>query len=177
MSVQSAIEWPERYLPGTTDNFVSNEIIVKNLSVNDVWPFLVDTSTWTSYYSNASDITFRQGGPKLIDNIEFSFSTFGFPPLAAQVVQFVAPSKNQAARLSWTAKQDGSPDQQLDVLHAWLLEDLPGNRVRILTQESQIGQPAAMLAKQKPNPMLNGHQEWLDGLRDIALNNLCKNQS
>lgn len=25
---QSAIVWPEAYLPGTTDNFASNEIIV-----------------------------------------------------------------------------------------------------------------------------------------------------
>ena len=28
---QSAIIWPEAYLPGTTDNFASNEIIVAGL--------------------------------------------------------------------------------------------------------------------------------------------------
>ncbi|WP_308114508.1 hypothetical protein [Streptomyces sp. ISL-12] len=50
------------------------------------------------------------------------------------------------------------------MLHAWLVEDLPGGRVRILTQESQFGKPAADLAGQTPNPMLNGHQAWLDGL-------------
>jgi hypothetical protein len=33
-----------------------------------------------------------------------------------------------------------------------------------LTQESQIGKPAAALAAAKPNLMLNGHQDWLDGL-------------
>ncbi|MFF8233352.1 SRPBCC family protein [Streptomyces caelestis] len=43
-------------------------------------------------------------------------------------------------------------------------EDLPGGRVRILTQETQIGRPAAEPARQTPNPMLNGHQAWLDGL-------------
>ncbi|WP_063730473.1 hypothetical protein [Streptomyces sp. RTd22] len=53
---------------------------------------------------------------------------------------------------------------RLDVLHAWLVEDLPGGRVRVLTQETQIGQPAAEVAGQTPNPMLNGHQAWLDGL-------------
>ena len=73
--------------------------------------------------------------------------------------------------MSWTAKQDGSPEEKLDVLHAWLLEDLDGGRVRILTQESQIGKPAVDLAKANPNPMLNGHQDWLNGLRDIALKN------
>jgi hypothetical protein len=43
-------------------------------------------------------------------------------------------------------------------------EDLPGGRVRILTQETQIGRPAAGPARQTQNPMLNGHQAWLDGL-------------
>ena len=63
-----------------------------------------------------------------------------------------------------TAKQDGTPAERLDVLHAWLVEDLPGGRVRVLTQETPIGEPAAQLARQIPNPMLNGHQAWLDGL-------------
>jgi hypothetical protein len=36
MATQSAINWPEKYTPGSTDNYVSNEIIVKDLSVNDV---------------------------------------------------------------------------------------------------------------------------------------------
>ena len=44
--------------------------------------------------------------------------------------------------------------------HAWLVEDLAGGRVRILTQESQIGRPAAELAGKKPNKMLLGHQDW-----------------
>ncbi|CEP15486.1 hypothetical protein [Parasitella parasitica] len=172
MATQSAIHWPEKYTPGFTDNFVSNEIIVKGLSVNDIWPYLANTAHWTKYYKNASDITFpRGGGPELAADLDFSFSTFGFPPLAAKVVEFVAPAKGQAARLSWTAKQDRSPEEKLDVLHAWLLEDLDGGRVRILTQESQIGKPAADLAKANPNPMLNGHQDWLNGLREIALKN------
>lgn len=50
----------------------------------------------------------------------------------------------------------------------WLIEDLPGGRVRILTQESQIGKPAIELANTKPNPMINGHQDWLDGLVKAA---------
>nr|WP_253896382.1 hypothetical protein [Streptococcus gallolyticus] len=38
------------------------------------------------------------------------------------------------------------------------------NRVRIVTQESQIGIPAKELAKSVPNTMMLGHQAWLDGL-------------
>lgn len=171
MSTQSAIHWPEKYTPGYTDNYVSNEIIVKDLSVNDVWPYLTSTAYWTKYYKNASDITFPQcGGPELTADVNFSFSTFGFPLLAAKVVEFVAPAQEgQVARLSQTAKQDRSPEDKLDVLHAWLLEDLDGGRVRISTQESQIGKPAVDLAKASPSPMLDGHQDWLNGLRDYAL--------
>ena len=52
--------------------------------------------------------------------------------------------------------------------HAWLVEDLPGDRVRRLTQEPRIGEPAAALAGERPNPVLNGHQAWLDGLSRAA---------
>lgn len=34
------IAWPEEYLPGNTDNFCSNEAIVKGLTIEDVWPHL-----------------------------------------------------------------------------------------------------------------------------------------
>lgn len=32
----SDIIWPDQYLPGMTDNYVSNEIIVAGLSVSNV---------------------------------------------------------------------------------------------------------------------------------------------
>ncbi|MFC8520755.1 SRPBCC domain-containing protein [Streptomyces sp. NPDC057257] len=169
MTTQNAIDWPEKCLPGTGDNFVSNEVIVQGITAAQVWRFLTDTSEWEGYYDNVADISFPQGGgPVLKDDVVFSFGTFGFPPLAAHVVQFQVPAEGAPGRLSWTAKQDGKPEERLDVLHAWLVEDLPGNRVRILTQETQIGQPAAALAAERPNPMLNGHQAWLDGLVSAA---------
>lgn len=173
MTVQNAINWPEKYLPGTGDNFVSNEVIVRGITAARIWHYLTDTSTWESYYDNVAGISFpEQGGPVLTGGLVFSFGTFGFPPLAAHVVEFQAPDDGAPGRLSWTAKQDGRPRERLDVLHAWLVEDLPGGRVRILTQETQIGEPAADLARQIPNPMLNGHQSWLDGLVRAATGQL-----
>ncbi|MQY27642.1 SRPBCC domain-containing protein [Nocardia aurantia] len=165
MGLANAIDWPAEYLPGLTDNFVSNEIIVAGPTAADIWPYLADTTKWHTYYDNASDITFPDGGgPILTEGLRFSFATFGFPPLDARVTECVPPAPATPARLAWTAHQDGPPESRLDVLHAWLLEDLPGGRVRILTQESQKGAPAAELARQHPNPMLNGHQDWVDGL-------------
>lgn len=131
---QSAIIWPNDYLPGTTDNFASNEIIVAGLSAN----------------------------------ARFRFTTFGFP-VEAQVTEYVPPVEGEAARIAWHGWVEGDANSRLDVIHAWLFEDLPGNRVRILTQESQKGVPAQELARTVPNPMINGHQEWIVGLANAAL--------
>lgn len=50
--------------------------------------------------------------------------------------------------------------------HAWLAENLDGVRVRVrvLALETQKGRPAQALHDAKPNPMINGHQDWLYGL-------------
>lgn len=158
------IYWPENFLPGTTDNFASNERIVQGLTTTDVWPYIDNTSEWPKYYKNASDIYFySDDGPKLGMGKRFRFVTFGLT-IEAEVKEYVPPCKGQPARLAWNGWRDGTADEFLDVYHAWLFENLPGNRVRILTQESQIGQPAKDMAVQKPNPMINAHQDWIDGI-------------
>jgi hypothetical protein len=164
----SDIIWPDAYLPGTTDNYVSNEITVAGLSAADVWAQLDNTDAWPGYYSNASEIRFYDGsGPTLSAGARFRFTTFGFA-VEAEVVEYVPPAPGQAARVAWHGWVEGDAAGRLDVHHAWLFEDLPGGRVRILTQETQNGQPARDLAVTKPNPMLNAHQEWIDGLAGAA---------
>ena len=159
------IYWPEEYLPGTTDNFVSNEVIVKDLKAEDVWPYLTHATVWEKYYSNSSDARYKEEGKtELYPNAPFFFKTFGFP-IDAEVVEFEAP-KDGIARIAWHGWAEGDADHRLDVIHAWLLEELPGNRLRILTQESQIGKHAAELAG--TNVMIDGHQSWLNGLVKTA---------
>ena len=163
----NAIIWPEGYIPGFCDNFASNEAIVAGLTVEDIWPLLNTPSLWPLYYKNSADIRFyHDKGPQLERDVRFYFTTFGFP-VDARVTECIAPAAGQTARLAWHG-WSGEGDTRLDVLHAWLLEDLPGGRVRILTQETQNGLPAKALAKTKPNPMINGHQEWLDGMVEAA---------
>ncbi|CAL9661968.1 hypothetical protein [Streptomyces sp. enrichment culture] len=104
----NAITWPEKYLPGTGDNFVSNEVIGRGVTADRVWHYLTDTSEWEGYYDNVADISFPDGGgPVLKADLTFSFGTFGFPPLDARVVEFQAPADGVPGRLSWTVKQDG----------------------------------------------------------------------
>ncbi|KAH9881889.1 hypothetical protein J1614_001060 [Plenodomus biglobosus] len=161
MATQSAIIWPAHFLPGTTDNFVSNERIVKDVTSSQIWALVANISNWPTYYANCSHITPPDSGPFLHLHNTFSFSTFGFPPLPCTVEESVPPAANGAAgRLAWSAKtEDG-----LEVYHAWLVEDLEGQRVRVLTQESQIGGVFREWEGKRPNVMLLGHQDWLDGL-------------
>jgi hypothetical protein len=157
------IFWPQDFTPGFTDNFVSNEVIVAGLSTTDVWPFLSKAPLWPTYYSNSAKIRFGGGkGPELEGGARFYFETFGFP-VEAMVLEYVAPAEGKPGRVGWHG-WGGEGDTRFDMYHAWLIEDLPGGRVRILTQESQSGKPAQDLAKTKPNVMINGHQDWLDGL-------------
>jgi len=162
------IVWPEGYVPGFSNNFASNEVIVAGLSVADVWPQLDDTTAWPGYYSNASDIRFYNGkGPKLSLGARFRFTTFGFS-VEAEVTEYIPSADGVPARVAWHGWVEGDTQSRLDVHHAWLFEDLPGGRVRLLTQETQNGKPARELAQTRPNPMINGHQEWLDGLVGAA---------
>jgi len=161
------IIWPQGYLPGFTENFVSNEVIIAGLSAAQIWPLLSQAHKWPTYYANSANIQFHDySGPDLQDGVCFYFETFGFP-VEAQCNEYVPPTPTSPGRIAWHGWA-GEADTRLDVHHAWLIEDLSGGRVRILTQETQKGKPAEDLAKAKPNPMINGHQDWLDGLVSAA---------
>lgn len=165
----SDIIWPAGFVPGFTDNYVSNEMIVGGLTTADIWPFLVQPALWPTYYDNASDVEIHGSkGPELAQGDEFFFRTFGFP-VPARVMECVPPVPGQPARIAWHgwSGEVGTVDR-LDVHHAWLIEDLSLGRVRILTQETQNGAPARELAATRPNPMINGHQDWLNGLVSAA---------
>jgi hypothetical protein len=166
----NAIIWPANFEPGFSDNFVSNEVIVAGLSAAEIWPLLSHPECWPTYYANSANVRFYHGsGPELTAGDRFYFETFGFP-VEASCNESIAPAPGAPGRLAWHgwAGTEGANDR-LDVHHAWLIEDLDGGRVRILTQETQNGQPAIGLRDSKPNPMLNGHQDWLDGLIGAAL--------
>lgn len=163
--MQSAIHWPSAFLPGTTDNFVTNEVIVKDITASQIWSLLSNISKWESYYDNVSQITPPESGPSLQKGKVFHFSTFGFPVLASTVEESQSPTSDKPGRLAWSAKLEGDEDHHVEVYHAWLVEDLDSpKRVRILTQESQKGKPVVEMREAKPNRMLLGHQDWLEGL-------------
>ena len=110
------IFWPEDYIPGFTDNFVSNEVIVAGLSAMDVWSFVSNAPLWPTYYSNSANIRFYDGkGPELEDGVRFYFETFGFP-VEAQVLEFVPPAEGKPGRLGWHA-WGGEGDTRFDMYY------------------------------------------------------------
>jgi hypothetical protein len=148
----SEIAWPEGYLPGTTDNYVSNEVIVAGLSAAQAWSCLDDTSLWPTYYANASEIRFHDGsGPRLSRRARFRITTFGFP-VEAEVTEYEPPAEGRPRRVAWHGWVEGDAVTRLDVHHAWLFQDLPGGRVRILTQETQNGGPGARDDRHQAQP-------------------------
>ncbi|MDH6492780.1 hypothetical protein [Streptomyces sp. SAI-127] len=58
-----------------------------------------------------------------------------------------------AAETAWTARRDGESEERFDVPHAWPVEDLPGDRARVPTQETRIGNPAAAPAQERLTPI------------------------
>ena len=50
----------------------------------------------------------------------------------AEVVELVEPRDGQAGRVAWHGWA-GKGETRLDVHYAWLLEELDGGRIRILT--------------------------------------------
>ncbi len=158
-----SIIWPAGYLPGTTDNFVSNEVISANANLDEVWRHLSTPSLWPSYYHNASQPFIydapEQAGVALTAGARFRFVTFGFD-VEGEVTELTPPGDGQPGRIAWHGWVEGDEEQRLDVHHAWIVEALSHGRVRVLTQETQNGVPAQQLAAEQPNPMLNAHQAW-----------------
>lgn len=100
------IVWPKGFIPGFADNFVSNEMIIKDLSLSDVWENLVNTAVWTKYYSNMADVEFYdQEGARLKENSRFKFKTFGFP-IEAKITEFVPSFDGEPARLLARLERD-----------------------------------------------------------------------
>ena len=104
---QSAIVWPQEYLPGTTDNFVSNEIIVADLTAQEIR-------------------LYDAGGPLLSANAHFRFTTFGFP-VEAQVCEYEPPVESPAARIAWYGWVEGDEASRLDMSMPGCLRIYPTN--------------------------------------------------
>ena len=54
----SDIQWPAGFVPGFTDNFCSNEVIVTGISVDAAWPRLCGRCASALDESNCSPLSY-----------------------------------------------------------------------------------------------------------------------
>lgn len=170
-----SIQWPDKYLPGTTDHFVSNEDIAKGAPVPAVWKALIDPLLWPKFYKDILEAAFVNAkGPNLNPDSKFTlkFNLGGQQVMIdCEVIEFMDPATHMVGRLSWHGHIKGDPAHELNFVQAWLVEPLEGDRTRLLSQLSLIGKPAQEDAKLSPDPLLIGRQEWVNGIIDYAKKN------
>lgn len=90
----------------------------------------------------------------------FFFKPFGLPT-DAEVANFEEP-RDSIAHVSWHDRAKGEGEHRLDMNHIRLPEELPGNRLRILTQERQIGKSATVMGRMSAK--VDGYQARLYGI-------------
>jgi len=160
----SDIQWPAGFVPGFTDNFCSNEVIVTGISVDAAWHLLATPTLQAgAYFYGYSRLLELRAETELalgdrFDRLAFNNFVIDQGMLPPDLLA------TQPARLAWHGWAGNDETDRLDVHHAWLIEALSENRVRILTQETQVGAPAKQLASDPSHPMIHGHQQWLDGI-------------
>ncbi|UUE97163.1 hypothetical protein NDY24_14735 [Xanthomonas hortorum pv. pelargonii] len=162
----NAIIWPEGYVPGFTENFASNEVIVAGLSAAEIWPLLSVPSRWPSYYANSANVRFSMtpvrswktvcvfiSKPSDFRCMPAAPSSSHRPTASPDALRGTGGRARGAARRDWTCTMPGW-------WKTWMAAACAS-----LTQETQKGKPAEELHNTKPNPMINGHQSgwtvWL----------------
>ncbi|KAH8705031.1 hypothetical protein BGW36DRAFT_353459 [Talaromyces proteolyticus] len=89
--MSSTIIWPQQYLPGTPDNYVSNEVYAAGITAEQVRPYLVDITKWESYYNNVAQIIPPTSGSILTKKDKFSLFDLWIPSVAGASVGIDRP--------------------------------------------------------------------------------------
>ncbi|QDH13588.1 SRPBCC domain-containing protein [Formicincola oecophyllae] len=166
------IYWPAGFVPGFADNFASNEIVMKTMTADQAWPWLATPERWPGYFPSLSAIAFwRNDGPLLTEGVCFDFTVkVGGKayPMHNRILECVPPlpsDPTRPARLAWHSwRGEENTPERFEVHHIWLMQNLEGGRLSILTQETQIGRAAVELANTHPNAMVMMHQAWLEAM-------------
>lgn len=148
----AARDWPRGFDPAGSAVYVRNELQTA-LPADVLWPVLIHAVSWPDWYANARRVVLPDGRADLTDGLTFRWTTFGLR-LTSTVREFVP-----ARRLAWDGHALGSAGY-----HRWDLEPTPDGGCLVVTEETQRGPAARLLAPVMRHGLLRQHQRWLEGL-------------
>jgi len=151
------IRWPVGFAPSRADLFARNHIWIA-ASPATVWHHLIEAPRWPDWYPNAHDVRVTTGNDRteLAPGAGFEFDTFTLH-VNAIVGEFEPPYQ-----LGWFGT---APD--FTTFHAWLLTANDGG-CQVITEEAARGKAAIAFKSPDPEAMQEGHQLWLEKLKDVA---------
>ncbi len=155
MPTDDGIHWTSEFASAPVK--VSNDIVI-DAPPEVVWAWLVRALWWPQWYPNSSNVKFDgEPGPDLKPGTKFWWRTFS-ANITSKVKEF-----EPEERIAW----DGDGALGVRVYHAWLLQKVEGG-CRVLTEERQRGVLCSLGHWLRPNRMHDGHQVWLERLREKA---------
>jgi hypothetical protein len=153
---KSLTRWPAGCDPDGAPVYTFNEITIV-APPERVWAWLARASAWPSYYDNASNVRFVDGGgPDLSLGSRFTWKTFNVS-VDTTVTECVVPT-----RLAWRGKTFGGGGY-----HGWVIEPAPSG-CRVVTEETQRGIVPSVGRWFLRAGLLKQHQRWLEGLKRVA---------
>ena len=152
----SPTRWPAAFRPDRVPVHSFNEIDVA-APPERVWAWLVRASAWPSYYPNASNVRFVDGGgPDLALGTTFTWRTFNVT-VKTTVVELVPYE-----RLAWKAFPVGGVGY-----HSWVITPTAAGS-HVVTEETQRGIVPSLGRWFLRGGLHKWHQRWLEGLARVA---------
>jgi hypothetical protein len=156
MTKPSLTRWPAGSGPDGAPVYTYNELDVA-APPERVWAWLVRATAWPSYYDNASNVRFVDGGgPDLALGARFTWTTFNV------TVDTTVTECEPHARLAWRAKTFGGGGY-----HGWVIVP-SASGCRVVTEETQRGIVPSVGRWFLRRGLLTQHQRWLEGLARVA---------
>jgi len=152
------IHWPDGFHPEQADLFAHNEIVV-HASCEKVFANIVDAQVWPSWYPNSHNVKLLNSPDgKLREGSRFSWDTFGVN-IESRVHEFVPGS-----RIGWFGDGTG-----MNAYHTFLLLKTDEG-CHIVTEEVVKGPGAVEFRQKQPDAMHDGHDLWLNALKQRSEN-------
>jgi hypothetical protein len=152
------IHWPDGFHPEQADLFAHNEIVV-HATCEKVFANIVDAQAWPEWYPNSHNVNLLNSpNGKLQEGTRFSWDTFGVH-IESRVHEFVLGS-----RIGWFGDGTG-----MNAYHTFLLLKTDEG-CRIVTEEVVKGPGAIEFREKQPSAMHEGHDLWLNTLKQRSEN-------